>query len=130
MNQSKLKYARERLNAIYKTITAQLIPDYSELLEESDVILKIQNGELSFPWDKMDPDGWCLHRSFSNVLDSLAAPYNSEREKENKKLRDDYNRLIEKINRQKIAVEDELVLGSESKALALLEEFANTDFSE
>ena len=129
MNQSKLKYARERLEILMQSAIADVKKKfpYKREYNRTDAIDRIMSGETKPNWAPVregSTDGsYSLKNAFIEMLDEVVAPDNEGVESKNEKIRKTIDAEVSKIKADRTAVEDELVLGDEEQAVKLLTEF-------
>jgi len=128
MNQSKLKYARERLNTIrhQKQDAVPSEPSEDEL-EWDDALKRLRNGVATVNWNLIGKtrDRWGHSRGLhDDIMRQVVGKDNAVINKRNKAAVNRRAKAQGKIRVAAQAVEDELVLGDEAKALALLDKFA------
>lgn len=128
MNQSKLKYARERLRSITHAKTSAVDNyDTEDDLEIEDALKRLRNGTATINWNQIGKtrDRWGNGRSLSNdIARQVIGKDNAAIARRNRKLRNQREAAQNKIHAAARKVEDELVLGDEAKAMALLNAFA------
>ncbi len=130
MNQSKLKYARERLRSITRDkVNAADSYEAEPDLEIADALKRLRNGTASVNWSAIGTarDRWGHTLSIINDIErQVIGKDNAAITKRNSKLRRTSEAVATKIHAAALKVEDELVLGDEAKAMALLNAFANS----
>jgi hypothetical protein len=130
MNQSKLKYARERLHEIVreKQRAVPSTPEHEEALSVTETLKRLRAG-ATVNWNRVKLDGSKYGRRDSimnQVRDQLCGADNKAIEKRNIASCNIRQKLLDKISDAAKLVEDELVLGDEAKAMALLTKFAKS----
>ncbi len=125
MNQSKLKYARERLREIVH-IKRQAVPDWDheDELEYDDAIKRLRAGTHRVNWKKITDVTSYNRGLMTQILEQVCGKENKAVAKRNRKRQAARVKIVEKISDAARLVEDELVLGDELKAMALLDAFA------
>ena len=140
MNQTKLKFARAKLKDIAKkkcNAIEQTAVNEREL-NIGDAIDRLASGKASLSWATIkrraeQSRDWDNHYYSSNVLhqviaDAVVGKENKKRAAKRKKLKAKNAERKKAVWAQCNAVETELVLGDEQKALDALNAFALMDF--
>ncbi|MCW2317131.1 hypothetical protein M2322_002685 [Rhodoblastus acidophilus] len=114
MNQQQTKYALDRATAIYKNIRAGLATEYAVpgvRLDLGEKLAALRKGEfiITPPEDTYWRRGWQDYVKFTGERDDAMAP--------------GYEEAVSGAERAYRALNDQIVLGSTSEALALLEAF-------
>lgn len=128
MNQVKLRYARERLNVI-KHEKMDAVPEEvrEDELEWEDVLKRLRNGTATVNWNKIGKtrDRWGHRHNVSESIEQqVVGADNKAIERRNKAALNARAKAQDKVRTAAQKVEDELVLGNEQAALALLDKFA------
>ena len=115
MNQTKLKYVRERAQAIYNRKQEQVRDKYrADKMTVEEKVEALQKGEFTIkvPEESYNRSSWVSYVEFNAEPRANKNAMNDE---------------LEKLREQYIALKDELILGDEVEALKLLKAF---EFSE
>ncbi len=128
MNQVKLRYARERLSSIV-ALKVSAVPPYvhEDELEWEEVLKRLRNGTVTINWNRVGTsrDRWGQrHNVESSIERQVIGKENAAIARRNKAANLKRDAVQAKIRRAAIKIEDELVLGDEAKAMALLDKFA------
>lgn len=128
MNQVKLRYARERLNDI-KQEKMQAVPetDNEDELEWSEALKRLRSGTASVNWNRVGTtrDRWGhRHQVEASIEQQIIGKDNAAIAKRNKAALNARCKAQDKIRQAARKIEDELVLGNEQAAIALLDKFA------
>jgi len=128
MNQVKLRYARERLSSIV-ALKCSAVPgyDHEDELEWDDVLKRLRAGTATVNWNTIgkSKNQWGHRHGISDSIEhQVVGKENAAIERRNKAANVRRDKAQEKIRAAGRRVEDELVLGDEAKAMALLDKFA------
>lgn len=129
MNQAKLKYARQRLHYLRDEKISAIEVDDEARLRVEDAIDLLAKGKAKVNWKqvkaKCSSSPYAYRSTMERVImDQVIGKQNAAIEKRNAKRADAYHKQRARIWDEARKVEDELVLGDEAAALALLEKFA------